>query len=60
MMLFHGCTKCQGDLYVEPDLSDFDLVCLQCGFRKTIRKSGYGAMMARADAEERELAAATA
>ena len=32
-MQFKGCTRCQGDLYGEEDVSQTDLVCLQCGFR---------------------------
>jgi hypothetical protein len=58
MMVFRGCVKCQGDVYVEQELSDMDLVCLQCGFRRTVRHSAYGKMMQAADEQERELAAA--
>lgn len=58
MMVFHGCSKCHGDLYVEPDFSDIDLVCLQCGYRKTVRSSGYSQMMAAANRADRELVTA--
>lgn len=34
MIVFHGCVKCQGDLYIERNLGDADLVCLQCGYRR--------------------------
>ena len=37
MMVFKGCGRCQGDLFVERDIGNTDLVCLQCGFRRTIR-----------------------
>jgi hypothetical protein len=39
MMVFRGCVKCQGDLYVERNIDGADLVCLQCGSRKTIHRS---------------------
>jgi len=35
-MLFKRCTRCQGDLFQEEDLGQIDLVCLQCGYRRTI------------------------
>lgn len=37
MIVFKGCAKCEGDLYVERELGETDLVCLQCGYRRTIR-----------------------
>lgn len=36
MIVFHGCVKCQGDLYIERNLGDADLVCLQCGYRRAL------------------------
>jgi hypothetical protein len=39
MMVFRGCAKCDGDLYVERNLDGADLVCLQCGSRKTVTTS---------------------
>lgn len=39
MMVFRGCEKCEGDLYVERNIDGADLVCLQCGARKTITTS---------------------
>jgi hypothetical protein len=39
MMVFRGCAKCDGDLYVERNLDGADLVCLQCGSRKTVANS---------------------
>ena len=50
MIVFRGCGKCQGDLFVEHNIGDADLVCLQCGYRRTINTS----RLVRA-AEEREL-----
>jgi len=32
-MVFRGCNRCVGDLYVEDDLGGSELVCLQCGNR---------------------------
>jgi hypothetical protein len=32
-MVFQGCNRCVGDLYVEDDLGGPELVCLQCGNR---------------------------
>ncbi len=37
MIVFKGCARCAGDLYVERDVGQTDLVCLQCGFRNSIR-----------------------
>jgi hypothetical protein len=31
MMVFRGCSKCQGDVYVEYNIDGADAVCLQCG-----------------------------
>ena len=36
MMVRKGCPRCAGDLFVEADISTTDLVCLQCGHRRTI------------------------
>jgi DNA-directed RNA polymerase subunit RPC12/RpoP len=36
MMVFRGCSKCQGDVYVERNADGADLVCLQCGSRRLI------------------------
>jgi DNA-directed RNA polymerase subunit M/transcription elongation factor TFIIS len=37
MIVFKGCNKCAGDLYIERDISGMDLVCLQCGYRSSLR-----------------------
>jgi hypothetical protein len=37
MLLLKGCRKCAGDLYVEHEVGIADLVCLQCGYRRTLR-----------------------
>lgn len=39
MMVFRGCGKCDGDVYVERNLDGADLVCLQCGSRRMITAS---------------------
>jgi DNA-directed RNA polymerase subunit M/transcription elongation factor TFIIS len=39
MIVFRGCGKCQGDMFVERNLDEADLVCLQCGYRRTIATS---------------------
>jgi len=36
MMVFRGCSKCQGDVFVERNIDGADLVCLQCGSRRLI------------------------
>lgn len=36
MIVFRGCGKCQGDMLVERNIEDADLVCLQCGYRRAI------------------------
>jgi hypothetical protein len=38
-MVFKGCQRCRGDLWVEEDLASRleDLVCLQCGHRQAAR-----------------------
>lgn len=41
MMVFRGCAKCEGDVYVERNIDGADLVCLQCGSRKTITTSRF-------------------
>jgi DNA-directed RNA polymerase subunit RPC12/RpoP len=38
-MVFRGCSKCQGDVYVERNIDGADLVCLQCGSRRMIAAS---------------------
>jgi DNA-directed RNA polymerase subunit RPC12/RpoP len=35
-MVIKGCARCGGDMYDENDIEQVDLVCLQCGFRRTI------------------------
>jgi len=35
-MVFKACVRCGGDMYDEDDIDHFDLVCLQCGFRRTL------------------------
>ena len=30
-MVFKGCARCSGDLYIEEEVGSRDLVCLQCG-----------------------------
>jgi hypothetical protein len=32
-MMFKGCTRCGGNMYMEEDGRFKDLVCLQCGHR---------------------------
>jgi DNA-directed RNA polymerase subunit M/transcription elongation factor TFIIS len=49
MIVFRGCVKCEGDLYVEQGIGDTDLVCLQCGYRR-------GVSAAELEREEREAA----
>ena len=39
MMVFRGCSKCQGDVYVERNIDGADLVCLQCGSRRLVATS---------------------
>jgi len=43
-MVFKGCPRCSGDLWVEEDLGlrFEDLVCLQCGHRQAARATGPG------------------
>jgi hypothetical protein len=53
MIVFRGCGKCGGDLYVERDILDAELVCLQCGYRRTVNTSRLGT----AREAERELIA---
>jgi DNA-directed RNA polymerase subunit RPC12/RpoP len=36
MLLLKGCRRCHGDLFVENQTGITDLVCLQCGFRRTV------------------------
>lgn len=54
MMVLRGCAKCEGDLYVERNIDGADLVCLQCGFRKTITTSRL-VTSARTQSRTREL-----
>ncbi len=35
-MLFKNCERCGGDIYVERQIGETDLVCLQCGYRRTM------------------------
>jgi hypothetical protein len=53
MIVFRGCVKCQGDLYVEQGLGDADLVCLQCGYRRSATAGELA--QAERQAAEREL-----
>ena len=39
MLIFGGCSKCQGDVYVERNIDGVDLVCLQCGSRRLVATS---------------------
>jgi hypothetical protein len=36
MLLLKGCRRCQGDMYVEREIGATDLVCLQCGHRRSL------------------------
>ena len=44
-MVFKGCQRCSGDLWVEEDLGTRleDLVCLQCGHRSAVQTALAGA-----------------
>lgn len=48
-MMFKGCQRCNGDLWVEEDIGLHleDLVCLQCGRRQAVQ-----AALARPNTEE--------
>ena len=35
-MVFKGCPRCGGDVYNEEEFGQVDLVCLQCGARRTM------------------------
>jgi DNA-directed RNA polymerase subunit RPC12/RpoP len=37
MLVLKGCNRCHGDLYVERQMGTADLVCLQCGYRRSLR-----------------------
>jgi DNA-directed RNA polymerase subunit RPC12/RpoP len=37
-MMLRSCIRCGGDLYLERLSGSEDLVCLQCGFRKTVER----------------------
>lgn len=40
MLLLKACKRCQGDLYVELHSGDAsEVVCLQCGRRRTLRNT---------------------
>jgi hypothetical protein len=43
-MVFKGCQRCRGDLWVEEDIGSRleDLVCLQCGHRQAAQGAGPG------------------
>lgn len=43
-MVFKGCQRCSGDLWVEEDLGSRleDLVCLQCGHRQAVQTALAG------------------
>lgn len=36
MLLLKGCQRCRGDLFVETLVGVTDMVCLQCGYRRTV------------------------
>lgn len=35
-MMMKGCHRCGGNVYDEQDLGGTDLVCLHCGYRRTL------------------------
>ena len=35
-MLFKRCERCGGDIFLEREIGETDLVCLQCGYRRTL------------------------
>ena len=43
-MVFKGCQRCSGDLWVEEDIVSRlqDLVCLQCGHRQAVQAALAG------------------
>ena len=43
-MVFKGCERCRGDLWVEEDIGSRlqDLVCLQCGHRQDTQAASAG------------------
>jgi DNA-directed RNA polymerase subunit RPC12/RpoP len=43
-MVFKGCPRCKGDLWVEEDIgsSARDSVCVQCGSRRAIQPARAG------------------
>ena len=43
-MMFKGCQRCRGDLWVEEDIGSRleDLVCLQCGHRQAVQAALAG------------------
>ena len=43
-MVFKGCQRCSGDLWVEEDIGarSEDLVCLQCGHRQAVQATLVG------------------
>ena len=43
-MVFKGCQRCSGDLWVEEDIVTRveDLVCVQCGYRQAVQGAGAG------------------
>lgn len=47
MLLFKGCPRCRGDLYLDRDVYGMFLVCAQCGYHRDM-----------ADQMRRQLAAA--
>ncbi len=50
-MVFKGCERCGGDLFVEEFLGTRDLVCLQCGHRQASQDIGAARGQSR-DEEE--------
>lgn len=48
MMVYKGCERCSGDLFIEEEGRFKDLVCLQCGFRPSNGGALIEAMRANA------------
>jgi DNA-binding NarL/FixJ family response regulator len=53
-MLPFKCKRCGGDLYIEDDVSEKAIACLQCGARFTLRKVKRYQNLPAAPAEESE------
>jgi len=48
-MVFKGCVRCSGDLWVEMDIVSRleDTVCVQCGYRQPVLAAGQSLPMER-------------